>query len=200
MTRTKSAFLGVAAVAFGLFASVARANGEPSEPCSLQWKSYSAAQPNTPERAEWEHAWKACIATSRETWAASLNPLPNGGWTFLMVTDDGTFAIFGSHRHATREGNIATLWLRYENRESQSESGQYYMSKVEREMYDCARMASKPVSITYYGGNNLDAIGNSFTYDESKVSWAPVIPGTIGDSLLDWACKSTPRAQRAKAQ
>jgi hypothetical protein len=186
-------------VGITLFAS-AHADADPSEPCSLQWKSYSAAQPSSPEHAEWSHAWRACIATSRNEWAAALKPLPGGEWMLLMVDDDGLFAIFGSHRHATREGNVATLWLRYEQRESQTESGEYYRSKVERVMYDCARVASKIVSITYYGGSNLDAIGNSFTYDVSKVGWAPVIPGTIGDSLIDWACKSTSRAQPAKAQ
>ena len=67
-------------------------------------------------------------------------------------------------------------------------------------MYDCAGIRSKSVSGTYYVNNNLDGAGSSYTYDETKVAWAPAIPGTIGDSLLDWACETIPpRAQPAKA-
>lgn len=67
-----------------------------------------------------------------------------------------------------------------------------------RQMFDCARMTTKSVAITYYPENNLDGIGLSFVYEEAKVGWAPAIPGTVGDTLLDWACKAVPRAPAAR--
>jgi hypothetical protein len=58
---------------------------------------------------------------------------------------------------------------------------------------------SKGVSSTYYGENNLGGgTGSSVNSDEAKVSWAPAIPGTVGDYLLDWACKAVPRVPTAK--
>jgi hypothetical protein len=160
---------------------------------------------------EAEKAWQECytlavqrrkteLVATRDTWAASLDKLPNGGWTFLMVSPDGTYAVFGSHRHATREGNVVSLWLRYEYREQQTVNGYADVkSAVERDMYDCARVRSKGVSSTYYGENNLGGgTGSSVNYDEVKVAWAPAIPGTVGDFLLDWACKTVPHAQAAK--
>lgn len=77
-------------------------------------------------------AWKACISISRKEWVASLDPLPGGGWQYLMGTDDGTVAIFGSRRHAAREGNVETLWMRYEYRQMQYVAGQQYKSEVVR--------------------------------------------------------------------
>jgi hypothetical protein len=143
---------------------------------------------------------KAEYADTRDAWAASLDKLPNGGWIFLMVSPDGTYAIFGSHRHATREGNIAAIWLRYEYRDQQKNNmASQYRSEVERDMYDCSRITFKGVAFTYYASNNLGGDGLPYTYDEAKVAWTPAIPGTVGDSLLDWACKTTSRP-RAKPQ
>jgi hypothetical protein len=160
---------------------------------------------------EAEKAWQQCatlaiqqrkteLEATRDTWAASLDKLPNGGWIFLMVSPDGTYAVFGSRRHATREGSVVSLWLRYEYREQQTLNGYSNVkSVVERDMYDCARVKSKGVSSTYYGENNLGGgTGSSVNSDEAKVSWAPAIPGTVGDYLLDWACKAVPRVPTAK--
>jgi hypothetical protein len=130
----------------------------------------------------------------------STRELPDGGWVLLIVPADGTLAVFGSHRHATRRGSVATVWLRYEYRGRQSTNGFSYKSAVERFMYDCERVAGKSVSSTFYSENNLGEAGQSYVYDEGKVAWTPVIPGTVGESLLEWACKTTSGAQSAKTQ
>ena len=183
------------------------------DPCAQQYKEWTAAKSGTPEYDQAYKYWQSCqaivsqqkkteLAGSRDTWAASLDKLPNGGWIYLTVSPDGTYAVFGSHRHAIREGNVVALWLRYEYRESQTNHAAVgYKSVVERDMYDCARVTSKAVADTYYSDNNLGGGGGtSYTYEEKSVTWVPVIPGTLGDTLLDWACKSVPRPQPAKAQ
>jgi hypothetical protein len=134
------------------------------------------------------------------TWAAGLNNLPDGGWTLLFVPADGTYAVFGSRRHATRRGSVATVWLRYEYREAQTSLGASYKSAVNRSLFDCDRIAAKAVSGTTYTNNNLDDPGPSITYEEAKVGWTPVIPGTLNEFLLDWACRTTAGAQSAKKQ
>jgi hypothetical protein len=196
-------------VLFYTFSSPSWAEERP-EPCAIQEKASRDAI-GKPEYEEAEKTWRTCFAlaveqkkseyvATRDIWAASLDKLPIGGWVFLMVGQDGTHAVFASHRHATREGNVVSIWLRHEYRESQETiAREHYKSAVERAMYDCARVNSKSVSSTYYAENNLSGLGPTYTYDEAKVGWTPAIPGTVGDSLLDWACKTTPRPQ-AKPQ
>lgn len=187
-------------------ASAVHADDKPA-PCALQDKAWSDTKYGTPEYEEAKRTLQKCadlaseqkkaeLEATRDTWAASLDKLPNGGWMFLMVSPDGTYAVFGSHRHATREGSVVSLWLRYEYREQQTINGYSNVkSAVERDMYDCASVRSKSVSNTYYGESNIGGgSGTSISYDEAKVAWAPVIPGTVGDYLLDWACKTVPRA------
>jgi hypothetical protein len=113
------------------FTSASRAEDTP-DPCALQEKaSRDAIGKSQPEFDEAQKTWLACstaarqqkkaeFVATRDAWASSLDKLPAGGWIFLMVSPDGTYAVFGSHRHATREGNVVSLWLRYEYRESQT--------------------------------------------------------------------------------
>jgi hypothetical protein len=189
-----------------LMASVCLADNKPS-PCALQSEVLSAATPGSREAIDALKHFQECLrlaseqermdwAVTRHTWAGSLDKLPNGGWVFLTVSEDGTYAVFGSRRHAVREGSVASIWVRYEYRERQSHGGENYQSDVVRVMYDCARVASKDVAITYYSGSNLEGEPTSYTYDESKVRWSPAIPGTLGDSLLDWACNAAPRSAK----
>jgi hypothetical protein len=141
--------------------------------------------------AEAEKQKKEHFANTAATWATSLDSLPNGGWGLLQVSNDGTMAVFGSRRHEMRAGNVVSLWFRYEFRETQGVGAEQHKSAVQREMYDCARMSVRVVSVSFFGANNLAVPGSSSTYDESKASWTPLIPGTMGDYLLDWACKTT---------
>jgi hypothetical protein len=185
---------------------VASASRAAPDPCAYQEQELAAKGYGTPEyfeaqkwlnvcRASVEKDKKATFPATRDAWATSLDKLPNGGWKFLMVSEDGTYAVFGSLRHAIREGNVVSVWLRFENREQQiNGAGASYKSLVERRMYDCARVTAKAVSSTYYVESNLSGVGSSSTYDEKKLAWDPVIPGSVGDSLLEWACNSTPRA------
>jgi Surface-adhesin protein E len=188
-----------------LIGSVSLAGTKPN-PCALQQDEVAAAQYGTPAKTDALKNLEACLAIAQEqekaewaetrnSWAASLDKLPNGGWEFLMVSADGTYAIFGSHRHGTREGNVVAIWLRYEFRDKQIINGNVVRSRVERNLYDCAGVRSKPVSDGFYPQSNLGGEPITNTFDEAKVAWSPAIPGTVGDSLLDWACKTTTRAQ-----
>jgi hypothetical protein len=194
---------------FLAFSTPSRADDAPV-PCANEDLQLSTQKYGTPGYDSANKTWQACLAlaaqqkkaeyaATRNTWAASLDKLPNGGWEYLGVMGDGTYAFFGSHRHAIREGNIVSIWLRYEYRDQQAtNANERFKSDVVRQMFDCTRMTTKSVATTYYPENNLDGIGPSYVYDETKVGWAPAIPGTVGDTLLDWACKTVPRAPAAK--
>lgn len=207
----KRIFLVVPILAFAL-ASATRAEFKPPW-CVPEYKEYLDAKFNTPERDAAQKIWEKCLAlaneqekaefsSTRDTWAASLDKLPNGGWAFLRVDAKGTNAIFGSHTHATREGNIVALWLRYEYREAQTDQpGLNYKSFVEREIFDCGNVKYKIVAEIYYSESNLGGVSRApYEYDEAKVGWTAAIPGTLGDSLLDWACKAAPRAKSPRAK
>src|ERR1700733_2201670 len=95
--KRKFLFIPILLLAVAL---ASRADDKPG-PCALQWKAYIDATDS--ERPEAIATFKKCSDTAdeqkkadfvstRDTWAASLDKLPNGGWVFLMVDDDGTDA------------------------------------------------------------------------------------------------------------
>jgi len=170
-------------------------------PCAWQQRNLSAAQPNTPEAKHWRDVYKECatvaFADTKDAWAGTLDKLPSGEWQYLMVSDDGTFATFGSHRHSSREGDIVAIWIRYEFRTPQ-ETGEPFKSLVERDEYDCVRIAARRISYTHYAENNLGTVMSSHTEQfQAHDGWVPVIPGSTGEFLLDWACKTTPPGLQA---
>jgi len=201
--------LGCVALLGCLFSIRCRAD-EPTGPCTSEWKQFVSSM-DKPDSDSARQAWDECrkraneekkksLADTATAWARGLDPLLAGGWELLSVSPDGTLAVFGSHRHGTRKGSVVAVWLRFEYREGKSIDGVSYKSVVERDLYDCGRVASKGVSATYYFENNLQSPGPSNVYEEGKIAWDPAIPGTLGDSLLSWACRTTPGAQPAKAK
>ena len=178
------------------FATTSRAE-DTVDPCDFQHKEMLATPSNTIEYPLAKKDWEDCMKKqnyieTRKVWAASLDKLPNGEWIFLTVSEDGTLAVFATFRNATREENVVSVWQRWEYRDQQPDKSR---SAAVREMYDCVHKASKPVLAVNYAQNNLGNQASSKSYEEK---WVPVVPGTLRDQLLDWACKSVPRAQTAK--
>jgi len=122
-------------------------------------------------------------------WAASVDPLPNGGWEYVgaMANDEGMF--FVSNHNVTRSGTVITIWSRWEYRSEQT--SQYYVkfrSSVTREEVDCTRQASRVLIASYYLQNNMDGEATSYSYEREKALWSPSVPGTVGEYLSNWVC------------
>lgn len=188
-----------------ILSSRAFAEDAPPDPCAQEYKAAMDPTARSGSFADTQKALSECQARETEkrknvtaatgpVWATKLDPLSSGGWEVQDVTADGISVLFGSRRHEVRKGTTVTVWLRDEFRETQVKNGQTYKGLVERDVYDCERMTTKVLSVTYYAENNLQASGNSYAYDEGAVRWIPIIPGTVGESILDWACKSPKQA------
>ena len=124
-----------------------------------------------------------------ELWAASIEPLPNGGWEYVgtIANDEGMF--FVSNHNAMRSGTVITIWSRWEYRSEQT--SQYYMSfrsSVTREEVDCAKQTSRVLTASYYPKNNMDGDARSYAYEREKAVWSPSVPGTVGEYLSNWVC------------
>jgi hypothetical protein len=128
-------------------------------------------------------------------WALSLMPLSSGGWLRVLIDDNGQFAVFATRRQLMRDGPRVYVWFRWEHRHPEYWNGTTaYQSLVERDLLDCARQVKKVVSQQGYVGNNLagGSSGLSVVVEEKDGKWTPVIPGTVDEVLLDWACSSAP--------
>jgi hypothetical protein len=124
-------------------------------------------------------------------WMKAITYPDAGNWEWLLYASDYSSVWLVSRRNAVRHGNVVSVWVRIENRESQQDlySGKYYLSGAYRDELDCDNPATRVVSSSLYGARNLggDTV-SSRAYQPEQVVWSPAVPGTIGDSLVTWVC------------
>jgi hypothetical protein len=88
-----------------------------------------------------------------------------------------------------RSGRLVTIWLRQEYPEPQhSESGETYLSNVEKVQYDCGNDRIRALMVIYYAGNNISGSQQTEESDPKQAHWLPVVPGTQSETIYTWAC------------
>jgi hypothetical protein len=149
------------------------------------------AQAQADQKAKTENlaAQRAARKADPMAWVHSLNPLGAGGWQFRSVAPDGSWASFSTEHQLKRSGHLVTAWLRQEYPEAQrSNSGNIYLSYVEKIQYDCANERARALLIIYYSENNITGSEESDATDVKQAVWVPIVPGTPSESIYQWAC------------
>jgi hypothetical protein len=156
------------------------------------WDSQRAqAQADEKARIEKQAAQRAARKADPMSWVRSLNPLAAGGWQFRSVAPDGSWASFSTEHQLKRSGRLVTSWLRQEYSEPQrSNNGNIYLSYVEKIQYDCANERARALLIIYYSENNITGSEESDATDVKEAVWVPIVPGTPGENVYQWACVS----------
>ena len=166
-------------------------------PCGAQtpeqeklWEAQRAeATAAAKARAELRARERAARKADPMSWVRTLDPLTSGGWEFRTVADDGAWAAYGTDHQMKRSGKIVTIWLRQEFAEAQHDAnGETYLSVVQKTDYDCVKEQARPLLVIYYAENNLKGGTDTEEADPKQAPWTPVIPGTLAESNLQWAC------------
>jgi hypothetical protein len=140
-------------------------------------------------RAEQLERDRAARKADPMAWVRTLDPMTSGGWEFRSVANDGSWAAFGTDHQMKRSGKIVSIWLRQEFAEAQHDAnGDAYLSVVQKTDYDCVKDQARPTLVIYYAENNLKGAADTEEADPKQAPWSPVIPGTLAESNLEWAC------------
>lgn len=145
----------------------------------------AAAAKLAAERLEHERAARKADPMA---WARSLDPMTGGGWQFLSVAHDGSWAIFGSTHQLKRSGQLVTVWLRREYAEPQTSDGGPYLSAVDKSQFDCKKQLTRTLVVVYYAANDLQGSQQTEESDLKQTPWNPIIPGTRDEADAAWAC------------
>jgi hypothetical protein len=62
-----------------------------------------------------------------------------------------------------------------------------YLSEVVLEEVDCGEMRTRQLQTTYFPQISMGGGGTTFTF---PLKWTYEIPGTMGDGIAQFACKS----------
>jgi hypothetical protein len=116
-------------------------------------------------------------------WVKKLELRGRSDWEWLETYPEQVY--FASRVESERNGDIVTMWLRIEYKNPQSPGA--HLSAASRDDWDCVKRQRSTRGLIFYKWNNLQA-------DEPVRStnllryWEKIEPGTIGETLLNFAC------------
>ena len=115
------------------------------------------------------------------------------GWECLNISD--TEYLFINKNKIRRQGNLVWYWtmnVLFQKSHSGKKCTKAY------NVADCGSAKLGPVSYIEYDSN--DKIIYSYTWKESEIDMSPVIPGSIGEAGLEYACSHAKAEARKKKE
>jgi hypothetical protein len=116
-------------------------------------------------------------------WVKELDLKGRMEWEWIETYTDEVY--FATRQDYQRDGDIVTMWTRIEYRVPKTPGP--YQSVASRDRWDCKNRRQANVSIVYYRWHNLED-NDPNTAVTSLESWDGVEPGSLGETLLEFAC------------
>lgn len=83
---------------------------------------------------------------------------------------------------------LVKMWILYDYKTGQEGFQVRYLSLKIQRQYDCKQERSRMLAQSLFGGNLAKG---DVIYESTEGTWMPVGPGTIGQSLLGFACSNS---------
>ncbi len=120
-------------------------------------------------------------------WVKELELKGRMDWEWLETYPEQVY--FATRHDSERSGDIVTMWLRIEYKHPQNPLA--HKSAVSRDDWDCAKRQRSTRGLVFYKWNNLEDESPERSTNLLRY-WEKVDSGTIGETLLNFACSITP--------
>ncbi len=120
-------------------------------------------------------------------WVKDLDLKGRMDWEWIETYPDRVY--FATRHDSKRNGDIVTMWTRLEYKFKQSPSS--HKSAVSRDEWDCAKRRRSTHGVFFYRWNNLEDEDPEHSTNLIR-SWEKIEKGTIGETLLNFACDIRP--------
>lgn len=118
-----------------------------------------------------------------------------GQWRPSALSSDSTMMVLTSDKQLQFSGKKVTIWHRFEYKEPIEYLGKYYESFVERDQYDCDSLQNRTVFYNGYEKRNMKGEISGNRIDPDKAVWQAIIPGTMGEQMMEYACSLLPKKE-----
>lgn len=120
-------------------------------------------------------------------WVKKLDLRGRMDWEWIETYP--TQVYFATRHDSGRSGDIVTMWTRVEYRQAQSPSS--HLSSVSRDDWDCKERRRSTRGLVFYQWNNLEDTDPERSTNLLRY-WEKIAPGTVGETLLQFACGIRP--------
>jgi hypothetical protein len=116
-------------------------------------------------------------------WVKALDLKGRMDWEWLETYPEQVY--FATRHDSARKGDVVSMWTRLEYKHPQNPLD--HRSSVSRDDWDCKERRRMTRGLVFYQWNNLEdespeRSSNPLPY------WEDIEPGTIGETLLEFAC------------
>jgi hypothetical protein len=116
-------------------------------------------------------------------WVKELKLKGRMDWEWIETYSQEVY--FATRQDFQRDGDLVTMWTRIEYREPQDPIA--HRSVASRDVWDCKAHRKANVNTVFYRWNNLDD-NEPQTAVAGLRDWEVVMPDSLGDTLLKFAC------------
>jgi len=116
-------------------------------------------------------------------WVKQLDLRGRMDWEWIETYPEQVY--FATRHDADRKGDIVTMWTRVEYKHAQSPLA--HKSALSKDDWDCKNRQRSTSGVFFYKWNNLQDESPERSTNPLR-SWEKVLPGTVGETLLNFAC------------
>ena len=118
-------------------------------------------------------------------WVRKLDLKGRMDWEWLETYPEQVY--FATRHDAERAGDIVTMWTRVEYKHAQNPLA--HKSALSKDDWDCARRQRSTRGVFFYKWNNLQTDRETPEHSTNLLkTWEKIEQGTIGETLLQFAC------------
>jgi hypothetical protein len=118
-------------------------------------------------------------------WVKKIDLKGRMDWEWLETYPEQVY--FATRHDAKRNGDIVTMWTRLEYKHAQNPLA--HKSALSKDDWDCAKRQRSTRGVFFYKWNNLQTDRETPEHSTNLLpSWEKIEKGTIGETLLQFAC------------
>jgi len=116
-------------------------------------------------------------------WVKQLDLKGRMDWEWIETYPEQVY--FATRHDSLRQGDIVTMWTRVEYKHPTHPLD--HRSSVSRDDWDCTHRTRSTAGLVFYQWNNLQDDSPERSTNILR-TWEKVKPGTVGETLLEFAC------------
>ena len=122
---------------------------------------------------------------SGNEWVKELDLRGRMDWEWIETYPEQVF--FATRHESKRQGDVVSMWMRIEYKHPQSPLE--HRSALSHDDWNCAKRERSTTGVFFYKWNNLQTDRPEPEHSTNLLrSWEKVQPGTVGETLLNFAC------------
>jgi len=127
------------------------------------------------------------VPTKGNDWVRELDLRGRMDWEWIETYPEQVY--FATRHDSARKGDIVTMWTRIEYRFPHNPLD--HKSVVSRDDWDCKNRSRSTAGLVFYKWNNLQDESPERSTNPLR-SWEKIQTGTVGETLLQFACSIRP--------